>query len=99
MSDPTMIYKAPGPHLLHGYQVEYSIVESEELEAMLADGWYRTPTEAGEALVPVEQDPADRIAPQHRETMLKMAEELKIKVDGRWNDARLQTEIDAKLRE
>jgi hypothetical protein len=32
-----------------------------------------------------------------REELEKQASELGIKVDGRWNDARLQQEIDAKL--
>jgi hypothetical protein len=44
-----MLYRAPGPHNLHGVQVEYVIVNDDEIEAIQAEGWCLTPLEAQKA--------------------------------------------------
>lgn len=43
MSD--MLYKAPGRHRLHGFKVDYVVVEDGETR----DGWHATPSDAHEA--------------------------------------------------
>jgi hypothetical protein len=45
----TMLYRAPGPHNLHGVQVDYIIVLDQDVKVAQADGWHLTPTEAAEA--------------------------------------------------
>jgi hypothetical protein len=49
MSNPTMLYKHPGIHKLHGDLFDYCIVEKEDIEAAVKDGWCLTTTEAKEA--------------------------------------------------
>lgn len=44
--NPTMLYKCPGPHEIHGGQFDYKIVEEEDIDAALADGWSRSTPEA-----------------------------------------------------
>lgn len=47
---PRMVYKAGGPHEIHGGKFDYLIAEdADELDAMLADGWHLTTDEAREA--------------------------------------------------
>jgi hypothetical protein len=45
----TMLYKAPGPHEIHGGQMDYTIVEDDQIEAALAEGWHLTTPEAKQA--------------------------------------------------
>lgn len=42
----TMLYKAPGPHDVHGGKFDYIVVADEEIEAHIAQGWHKTTTEA-----------------------------------------------------
>ena len=42
----TMLYKAPGPHEIHGGHFDYTIVEDDQIDAALADGWHKTTPEA-----------------------------------------------------
>lgn len=49
MSNPTMLYKCPGPHQLHGGNFAYVIIDQDDAEAFktaLADGWHKTTDEA-----------------------------------------------------
>jgi len=46
---PTMLYKCPGPHAIHGGQFDYTIVEDDQIDASLADGWKLTTPEAKQA--------------------------------------------------
>ena len=77
MSQPTMVYKCPGKHKIHGGKFDYKIVDAElpeggegdtELEEALADGWYRTTTEAKEGV------PSDDEAPTREELEAKATE-------------------------
>ena len=56
----TMVYKSPGPHELQGEKVDYKVVEDDQIEKALDDGWFRTIPEAvGEVEVPEEFDEPD----------------------------------------
>ncbi|MBQ5963148.1 hypothetical protein [Massilia sp. ZL223] len=46
MQSQTMLYVAPGPHEIHGGRFDYIIVNDDEIEQHLADGWHLTTTEA-----------------------------------------------------
>lgn len=60
MSEDTMLYRAPGPHKLHGHDVEYVVVDAVDVDGKLGEGWFRTPTEAGEAKIAADKAEADR---------------------------------------
>jgi hypothetical protein len=53
MSTPTMLYKHPGSHEIHGGKFDYLIVDSDsgELSDALDSGWFLTTTEAKDASV------------------------------------------------
>jgi hypothetical protein len=98
---PTILYRVPGAHFgPPGVTYDYLGANTKEaLDAALADGWHETlvaamaPPVAPPEPAPV---PADD-APVMREELEQKAEELGIKVDGRWSDKRLISEIDAKM--
>jgi hypothetical protein len=98
---PTILYRVPGAHFgPPGVTYDYLGVNTQEaLEAALADGWHETlvaamaPPVAAPEPAPVPSDDA----PVTREELEQKAEELGIKVDGRWSDKRLISEIDAKI--
>ena len=46
----TMLYKAPGPHEIHGGQFDYTVIDDEAIHDALADGWSLTTGEAADAL-------------------------------------------------
>lgn len=56
----TMLYKCPGPHEIHGGQYDYTIVDEDQVEAALAEGWKLTTPEA-------KQDHLDRLAAEAAE--------------------------------
>lgn len=91
-----MLYRVPGKHKLHGIQCDYRIVPDTSAAIAEAEGqgWYLSPTLALEA----SQKPPEPVAPlvveQTRDDLVKLAESLGIKVDGRWSIARLRQEID-----
>jgi hypothetical protein len=98
---PTILYRIPGAHFgPPGFTYDYLGVDTEEaLEAALADGWHESlvsamaPPVATPEAAPL---PADD-APVMRDELEQKAEELGIKVDGRWSDKRLIAEIEAKM--
>lgn len=104
MKNPTMVLKYPGPTQLQDGGYAYQIVEAEDVEAALADGWYRTAAEAKAAgtvaatlaETPVEV-PADD-APPTRAELEQKAAEIGLKVDGRWSDKKLGEAIVAALK-
>lgn len=97
MSDfPQMLYKAGGPHEIHGGKFDYTIVNDEaELEQAQADGWHLTTPEAKEAAdaaksgsVSGTADDSDN-APPTRAELEQKATELGVKFDGRTSDKKL----------
>lgn len=88
---PVMLYKAPGPHHLDGEMVDYCIVEAEDVEATLVQGWSKTIQEATTAKhIDVEHE-YELVT---REEIEARAIELGIKFDGRNSNATLQKKIE-----
>lgn len=91
-----MVFKYPGSELLHGIQCDWKIVPDTSAAIAEAEGqgWYLSPTLALES----SQKPPEPVAPlvveQTRDDLVKLAESLGVKVDGRWSIARLRQEID-----
>lgn len=97
MKNPTMIYKAPGPHEIHGGHFDYRIIDADdegELEQAVDDGWHLTTTAALEAL-----KPADDNAPPTRNELIAKAKELGITSGPNTASKKLAELIDAKLLE
>jgi hypothetical protein len=98
---PTILYRVPGAHFgPPGFTYDYlGVATQEALEAALAAGWHES---LADAMAPpvaapeVAPAPADD-APVMRAELEQKAEELGIKVDGRWSDKRLIAEIEAKM--
>lgn len=62
MKNATMLYKAPGPHEIHGGHFDTLIVDADEdgaLEAAVADGWHLTTPAALGALEEVKKAPSN----------------------------------------
>lgn len=49
MREPTMLYRKGTKERLHGVRVDTIIVDADDVDAHLDDGWFRTPTEVKEA--------------------------------------------------
>lgn len=92
---PMMVYKAPGPEFLHGFDVglktELALHEEDLVEAK-KQGWFETTTEAVEAFQKVDDSPATRTELETK------ARELGIKFDEFTTDADLSAAIDADLK-
>lgn len=98
MADQTMLYKAPGPHEIHGGHFDYIIVDDDQIEAKLAAGWYLTTTEAKAAHQASLQQAADS-APPTRDELKRKADELGLQYPGNISNANLSAMIEAKLAE
>lgn len=88
-----MVFKYPGRTKLHGIMCDWRTVPNtaQSLAEAEAEGWYQSPALAYEASL----KPAEPVAePDTRDELVKLAESLGIKVDGRWSVARLKQEID-----
>ena len=42
----TMLYKHPGIHEIHGNKFNYIVVDDDQIEDTIADGWHLTTTDA-----------------------------------------------------
>lgn len=92
MRFPCFVYKAGGSLTYKGKQYSYLSVNSDDdVKAALADGWAMT---RDEALFPAPKAEPNEDAPPTRAELEQRAAELGIKVDGRWSDKRLATEIE-----
>ena len=100
MDLPRLVYRCPGPHVGPSkatYGAELVSTE-EEHSAALAAGWFDSLPEAVDAFFappppPTEPAPVDDDVPPTREELEAKAAELGIKVDGRWSDRRLMSEL------
>lgn len=108
MTTPTtMLYRAPGPHQIHGGDFDYVIVEDDRVEEKLAEGWYLTTTEAREAHEEEQADAAARAEEAQRQRaengrptrdeLEQKATELGIPFSARVSDKKLAEAILAKL--
>ena len=103
----SMLYKAPGPHQIDNRMVDYIIVDMDQDDEFVAQGWFRTIDEAvaasegvkaeEKAAVAAIEVPADD-APPTRAEMEQKARELGIKFDGRTTDAKLLERIEDALK-
>jgi hypothetical protein len=93
---PTILYRVPGAHFgPPGVTYDYRGVDTQEaLEAALSDGWHDS---LADAMAPPVAAPEAAPVPAMRAELEQKAEELGIKVDGRWSDKRLMAEIEAKM--
>lgn len=85
-----MVFKHPGIHEMHGDKFDYLIVDDDDIESALADGWSLTTDQAKHkppAEPPISDDPATRAELEQK------AGELGIKFDGRTSDAKLAKAI------
>jgi predicted trehalose synthase len=79
MKSPTMLYKHPGQHEIHGSNFDFIIVDEFEIAKAIKDGWHLTTDEAKNGVVEV-SDYTDTT----KESLTQKAESLGIKVDKRW---------------
>lgn len=103
MKSATMLYKAPGPHEIHGGHFDYTIVDADEegaIETAKAEGWFETTTEAKEASeVAKTKREAELNAPPSRAELETKANELGIKFNDKMSDKKLADLIAANLEE
>lgn len=101
MKNATMLYKAPGPHEIHGGHFDYVIVDADEegaVEAAKADGWFETTTEAKKAADAAKaKREAELNAPPTRTELEAKAKELNIQFGKKTTDEELGKLIQAKL--
>ena len=86
-----MLYKHPGKHKLHGDMFDYIIVNEDEIEDTIANGWSLTTDEA-------KNGKEDNSKPS-REEMEAKAKELEIRFPANIKDATLLKKINEKLDE
>lgn len=103
MKNATMLYKAPGPHEIHGGHFDYTIVDADEegaIEAAKADGWFETTDEAQAAADEAKaKREAELNAPPTRAELEAKAKELDIKFNDKTSDKKLADLIAASLEE
>lgn len=94
---PTMLYKTPGPHDIHGGKFDYIIVDSDDEQALgdaIRSGWRLTTAAALELAA----EAANDNAPPTREELEAKATELGLKFDGRTSDKKLGELISTALK-
>lgn len=95
---PTLVYKGHGPHSRAGGTYDYTAAsDQEELEAKLADGWFKTLPEAIEAHDKPAAPKSDDNAPPTRKELEVKAKELGVKFNGKTTDAELGDAINKAL--
>lgn len=67
----TMLFKAPGPHEIHGGNFDYVVVPDEDIEAKIADGWFLTTPEALAAKQATDQEAVVAAKAKRREEMVE----------------------------
>lgn len=104
MKNATMLYKAPGPHEIHGGHFDHIIVDADEegaIEQAQADGWFLTTPEAKAAYdatkAPEVKLPPDNLLPPTRDELEQKANELKLKFTAKTSDEELSKLISTKL--
>jgi hypothetical protein len=104
MKNATMLYKAPGPHEIHGSHFDYIVVDADEegaIDAAKEAGWFETTPEAKAAYdatkaPEIKLPPNDLLGPTRAELEQK-ANELKLKFSAKTTDEELGKLIQAKL--
>tara|TARA_R110000822_G_scaffold114811_4_gene246514 strand:+ start:1425 stop:1715 length:291 start_codon:yes stop_codon:yes gene_type:complete len=84
-----MLYKHPGIHEIHGNKFNYIVVDDDQIEDTIADGWHLTTTDAlGEEAADDEALTSDIIQSMTRDELKALA--VKINLDGYYS--RMSTE-------
>ena len=92
MKNATMLYKAPGPHEIHGGHFDYTIVDADEEGAIVqaqADGWFLTTDEAKAAADSAKANKEAELAQVVRADLEAKAAELGIKFGKKITDDEL----------
>jgi uncharacterized protein YunC (DUF1805 family) len=106
MKNATMLYKAPGPHDIHGGHYDYIVVDADEegaIDAAKEAGWFETTTEAkaakdtADAAKAAEVQKPDNLLPATRAELEQKANELGIKFNDKTSDKKLRDLIAATL--
>lgn len=109
-----MIFKAPGPHRIHGYDVEYKVIDEADVPEALANGWSDTAIGAGQArerAIAAEKEAqiaetensaasalADETKPPTRDELEQMATKLGLPFRPNTSDKKLRALIDAAVK-
>lgn len=80
MKSPTMLYKHPGQHEIHGSTFDFIIVDECEIAQAIKEGWHLTTDKAKSGVSEVSEDTDTK-----KEALTQKAESLGIKVDKRWS--------------
>lgn len=103
MKNATMLYKAPGPHEIHGGHFDYTIVDADEegaIEGAKAEGWFETTDEAKAAADEAKAKRESELnAPPTRAELEAKATELGLKFNDKTSDKKLADLIAASLEE
>lgn len=92
-----MLYRAPGPHEIHGGRFDYCVVLDQDIEAKLGEGWFLTTPEAMADLHARQTANAQPdTAPPTLDELRERAKTLGIHVDARWGVVKLTELIKAK---
>lgn len=99
-----MVFKAPGPEKIHGHMVQYKVVGEGDVDGLVADGWFLTAVEAGEAKIAADKADADRKeaeaddnAAATREEIEQKLTELEVIFDRRLGTKKLSKLLDDTL--
>ena len=104
MKNATMLYKAPGPHDIHGGHFDYIVVDVDEegaIDAAKEAGWFETTAEAKAAFDATKEPevklPPNDLLPPTRAELEQKANELGIKFNDKTSDKKLGDLIAATL--
>lgn len=107
-----MVFKSPGPEKIHGYQVQYKVVDESEADGYVADGWHLSAVAAGEAAAAeqaeqaqIARDEQERAVaaeiaarPPTREELEQKAQELGLTYGPRVSDKKLREMIEVAIK-
>lgn len=96
MKNATMLYKAGGKHKIHGGYFDYAVVDAEEVEEKLKEGWHKTTSDAAEE-VEEKPVPSDDKLPT-RDELEQKAKELGIEFSANIGDKKLLERITEALK-
>lgn len=97
MKNPTMLYRHPGKHKIHGDSFDYVIVAEDDVEGALKDGWHKTTVEAKEAIdAEVDSDGNGRVT---KKEIIAKLKELDVEFDSRASKAELEEVLNEHLQD
>ena len=97
MKNPTMLYRHPGKHKIHGDSFDYVIVAGDDVEGALKDGWHKTTVEAKEATeAEVDTDGNGRVT---KKEIIAKLKEFDVEFDSRASKAELEEVLNEHLQD